>query len=43
MLRCDGSDVVSAGKHLLTRVEGGLTLHSHLRKEGHLRVHSSAD
>jgi endonuclease VIII len=31
--------VVSAGKHLLIRVEGGLTLHSHLRMEGSWRVH----
>jgi endonuclease VIII len=35
--------VVSAGKHLLTRVEGGLTLHSHLRMEGQWRVHRSDD
>jgi endonuclease-8 len=32
-------EVVSAGKHLLARVEGGLTLHSHLRMEGQWRVH----
>jgi endonuclease-8 len=36
-------EVVSAGKHLLTRVEGGLTLHSHLRMEGQWRVHRSDD
>jgi len=33
------SEVVSAGKHLLTRVEGGLTLHSHLRMDGSWHVH----
>ncbi|MDN5791148.1 MAG: Fpg/Nei family DNA glycosylase [Micrococcales bacterium] len=27
-------EVVSRGKHLLHRIEGGLTLHSHLRMEG---------
>ncbi|WP_431775779.1 Fpg/Nei family DNA glycosylase [Streptomyces cucumeris] len=27
-------EVVARGKHLLTRVEGGLTLHSHLRMDG---------
>lgn len=27
-------DVRSAGKHLLTRVEGGLTLHTHFRMDG---------
>src|SRR5690606_41213069 len=26
------------GKHLLTRIEGGLTLHSHLRMDGSWRV-----
>ncbi|MCM2388445.1 Fpg/Nei family DNA glycosylase [Streptomyces albipurpureus] len=31
-------DVTSRGKHLLTRVEGGLTLHSHLRMDGAWRV-----
>lgn len=29
---------VSRGKHLLTRVEGGLTVHTHLRMDGHWRV-----
>jgi endonuclease-8 len=29
---------VSRGKHLLTRVEGGVTLHTHLRMEGSWRV-----
>ncbi|MER7699007.1 DNA-formamidopyrimidine glycosylase family protein [Streptomyces sp. NPDC096095] len=31
-------DVTARGKHLLTRVEGGLTLHSHLRMDGAWRV-----
>ncbi len=30
--------VVPRGKHLLTRVEGGLTLHSHLKMDGTWRV-----
>ncbi|MFB6819114.1 DNA-formamidopyrimidine glycosylase family protein [Streptomyces sp. NPDC056347] len=33
-------DVVPRGKHLLTRVEGGLTLHSHLRMDGAWRVYA---
>jgi endonuclease VIII len=35
-------EVVPRGKHLLHRVEGGLTLHSHLRMEGSWRVHRGA-
>ncbi|MET7452292.1 DNA-formamidopyrimidine glycosylase family protein [Streptomyces sp. NPDC005574] len=31
-------DVTARGKHLLTRVEGGLTLHSHLRMDGAWKV-----
>ncbi|GHH27028.1 Fpg/Nei family DNA glycosylase [Streptomyces lanatus] len=31
-------DVTPRGKHLLTRVEGGLTIHSHLGMEGSWRV-----
>lgn len=31
-------ECISRGKHLLTRVEGGLTLHSHLRMDGSWRV-----
>src|SRR3954449_7817743 len=31
-------DVTSRGKHLLTRVEGGLTLHTHLRMDGSWRL-----
>jgi endonuclease-8 len=34
-------EVVSRGKHLLTRVEGGLTLHTHLRMEGRWDVYRS--
>lgn len=34
---------VSRGKHLLTRFEGGLTLHSHLRMEGAWKVYGSAE
>lgn len=32
-------EVVPRGKHLLTRVEGGLTLHSHLRMDGSWQVY----
>lgn len=33
------TEVRSAGKHLLTRIDAGLTLHSHLRMEGSWHVH----
>ncbi len=33
-------EVVPRGKHLLHRIEGGVTLHSHLRMEGRWRVHA---
>jgi endonuclease-8 len=36
-------EVVSRGKHLLHRVDSGLTVHSHLRMEGQWRVESVAD
>ncbi|MFI1166342.1 Fpg/Nei family DNA glycosylase [Streptomyces sp. NPDC020801] len=36
-------DTVSRGKHLLTRVEGGLTLHSHLRMEGAWKVYGAGE
>ncbi|KGN42092.1 DNA-formamidopyrimidine glycosylase family protein [Knoellia aerolata] len=36
-------DVVSRGKHLLHRVDSGLTIHSHLRMEGQWRVERVAD
>ncbi|MFF1381296.1 Fpg/Nei family DNA glycosylase [Streptomyces sp. NPDC058308] len=32
-------DVTARGKHLLTRIEGGLTLHSHLRMDGSWRIY----
>lgn len=31
-------DVTPRGKHLLTRIEGGLTLHSHLRMDGAWKI-----
>ena len=34
---------VSRGKHLLTRVDGGLTVHTHLRMEGSWRIRPAAD
>ncbi|WP_105973442.1 Fpg/Nei family DNA glycosylase [Streptomyces geranii] len=34
-------DVTPRGKHLLTRVEGGLTLHSHLRMDGSWKVYEN--
>lgn len=34
---------LSRGKHLLTRIEGGLTLHSHLRMDGSWRVYASGE
>lgn len=34
----DTLEVRSVGKHLLHRIDGGLTLHSHLRMEGRWRV-----
>jgi endonuclease-8 len=34
---------VSRGKHLLTRVEGGVTVHTHLRMEGAWRVRPAAE
>jgi endonuclease VIII len=36
-------DVVSRGKHLLTRMEGGLTFHTHLRMEGAWQVYSPGE
>ncbi|MEV7402530.1 DNA-formamidopyrimidine glycosylase family protein [Streptomyces sp. NPDC091267] len=36
-------DVVSRGKHLLTRFEGGLTLHSHLRMDGAWRIYAQGE
>ncbi|MFE2968080.1 Fpg/Nei family DNA glycosylase [Streptomyces sp. NPDC059340] len=34
-------DVTPRGKHLLTRIEGGLTLHSHLRMDGSWKVYAN--
>ena len=34
-------DVVPRGKHLLIRIEGGRTLHNHLRMDGTWRVQPS--
>ncbi len=36
-------EVVSRGKHLLTRIDGGLTLHSHLRMDGSWHVYAPAE
>src|SRR5215470_14220031 len=33
------TSVASRGKHLLIRVEGGVTVHSHLRMEGRWHLH----
>ncbi|WP_432167129.1 Fpg/Nei family DNA glycosylase [Streptomyces sp. bgisy031] len=36
-------DVTPRGKHLLTRIEGGLTLHSHLRMDGSWKVYAPGE
>jgi endonuclease-8 len=36
-------EVIPAGKHILMRVDGGLTLHSHLRMDGSWRVVAGGD
>ncbi|WP_413759184.1 Fpg/Nei family DNA glycosylase [Streptomyces sp. MMBL 11-3] len=36
-------DVAPRGKHLLVRVEGGLTLHSHLRMDGGWRIYAPGE
>jgi endonuclease-8 len=36
-------EVVAAGKHLLVRVQGGLTLHSHLRMDGSWHLHRTGE
>ncbi|WP_030778517.1 DNA-formamidopyrimidine glycosylase family protein [Streptomyces sp. NRRL S-920] len=36
-------DVTPRGKHLLTRIEGGLTLHSHLRMDGAWRIYAPGE
>jgi len=37
------TEVVSRGKHLLTRVEGGLTLHTHFRMDGSWHLYRHGD
>jgi endonuclease-8 len=37
------TESVSQGKHLLLRVEGGLTVHSHLRMDGSWRIRPASD
>jgi endonuclease-8 len=36
-------NTIARGKHLLTRVEGGLTLHSHLRMDGAWKVYGTGE
>ncbi|MDG4863043.1 DNA-formamidopyrimidine glycosylase family protein [Streptomyces sp. T-3] len=36
-------DVTPRGKHLLTRIEGGLTLHSHLRMDGSWKIYTPGE
>ncbi|MCB5910561.1 Fpg/Nei family DNA glycosylase [Streptomyces pinistramenti] len=36
-------EVLPRGKHLLTRIEGGLTLHSHLRMDGAWQVYAAGE
>uniref|UniRef100_A0AAU2V0V2 DNA-(apurinic or apyrimidinic site) lyase n=1 Tax=Streptomyces sp. NBC_00003 TaxID=2903608 RepID=A0AAU2V0V2_9ACTN len=36
-------DVTPRGKHLLARIEGGLTLHSHLRMDGSWRIYGPGE
>ncbi|MER8188329.1 DNA-formamidopyrimidine glycosylase family protein [Kitasatospora sp. NPDC094015] len=36
-------EVVPRGKHLLTRIEGGLTLHTHLRMDGRWAVYRTGE
>ena len=36
-------EVVSRGKHLLTRIEGGLTLHTHFRMDGTWHLYAPGD
>jgi endonuclease-8 len=37
------SATVSVGKHLLTRVDGGITVHTHLKMDGSWRISASSD
>jgi endonuclease VIII len=36
-------ETVSRGKHLLTRVDGGLTVHTHLRMDGSWRIQAATE
>ncbi|MGX1133601.1 endonuclease-8 [Streptomyces glaucescens] len=36
-------DVTPRGKHILTRIEGGLTLHSHLRMDGSWKIYAAGE
>lgn len=36
-------DVISRGKHLLTRVDGGVSIHTHLRMDGYWRIRPAAN
>jgi endonuclease-8 len=37
------TEVVPRGKHLLSRIEGGLTLHSHLRMDGAWQIYAAGE
>ncbi len=37
------TEAVSQGKHLLIRVDGGITIHTHLRMDGSWRIRPAAD
>src|SRR6516165_11329424 len=37
------TECVARGKHLLTRVEGGVTVHTHLRMDGSWRIRPAGD
>lgn len=43
LLGATTTEVVARGKHILHRVDTGLTLHSHLRMEGEWRIAAPAD
>ena len=37
------TETISRGKHILTRVDGGMTVHTHLRMDGSWRIRPAAD
>jgi endonuclease VIII len=39
----DVTETVSRGKHLLTRVDNGVTIHTHLRMDGSWRIRAASD